>query len=192
MQGSPSESAVNLLVDGKTLASNVPYATATAYSSLSSGSRHLQIEPSGSSTFIIDETLSLTSGSDSTIVVSNLAPNIMALDLPDDNSAPLSGDFKIRVVNVAPSMGSANVFVVPDGTVLSNVAPTLSRLGVESASGYQSFTAGTYDVFFTIPGTISSFIETGPIVFSAGEIRTMVALDNQAGGFTFTALKDLN
>lgn len=192
MQASPDESSVNVLIDGKNVASNVAYATGTGYLTVSSGSRHLQIEPSGSSTFIVDESLSLSGGTNSTVVVSNLLPNITALDLADDNSAPASGDFKIRLVNVAPQMGPADIYVVAPGTNLLSVQPNVSNLAPQSASGYLSLAAGSYEVFFTVPGTASSFIDSGPITFSAGQVRTMVALDGLAGGFTFSTLADLN
>jgi len=54
MNASPDESNLDILVDGKSIATNVAYATATGYLSVSSGSRHLQIEPSGTTTPIID------------------------------------------------------------------------------------------------------------------------------------------
>jgi hypothetical protein len=192
MQASPDESSVDVLVDGKTAASNVAYATATGYLTVGSGSRHLQVEPSGASNFIIDETLSLSAKADSTVLVTNLAPNIAPLNLADDNSAPASGSFKIRLVNAAPNLGPVDVYVVPPGTDLTTVQPTVSSLASVAASGYTSLTAGTYEVFFTVPGGISAFIDAGPIAFAAGQVRTMVALDAQAGGFTFSTLSDVN
>lgn len=192
MQASPAESTIDALIDGKTVASNIAYGTASPYVSVSSGSRHLQIEPSGSSTFIIDESISLSSGTNSTVVVSNLASNLTALALSDEKSAPGSGNFKLRLVNVAPTMGPADVFVVAPGTDLTSVSPNVSNLATESASGYLELTAGTYEIFFTVPGSVSSFIDTGSITFSTGQVRTVVALNGLSGGFTFSTLSDLN
>jgi hypothetical protein len=192
MQASPDESSVDVLMDSKSVASNVAYATATGYLTVGSGSRHLQVEPSGASNFIIDETLNLSANADSTVLVTNLAPNIAPLNLADDNSAPASGNFKIRLVNAAPNMGAVDVYVVAPGTDLTTVQPTVSNLASVAASGYTGLTAGTYEVFFTVPGGISAFVDTGPIAFSAGQVRTMVALDGQAGGFTFSTLSDVN
>jgi len=192
MQASPDESSVDVLIDGKSVATNVAYATATKYLTVSSGSRHLQVEPSGSTTVIVDQSLSLSGNSNSTVLVYGLSPSITALDLADDDSAPTSGDFKIRLVNAAPLMGAVDIFVVTPGTNLTDVGPNVTNLTAQAASGYLSFAAGTYEVFFTVPGGISSFIDSGPITFSTGQVRTMVALDGQAGGFTFSTLPDLN
>jgi hypothetical protein len=192
MQASPSQSTVDFLVDGKSVASNIAYGTASNYASVSSGSRHLQIAPSGSTTFIIDESVSLSGGNNSTLILAGISPNLTALNLADDNSAPTSGDFKLRLVNVAPIMGPADVYVVAPGTNLLNVSPNVTNLPTESASGYLQLAAGTYEIFFTIPGSVSAFIDSGPITFSAGQVRTVVALDGQNGGFTFSTLSDLN
>jgi hypothetical protein len=192
MQASPNESTVDALIDGKSVATNVAYGTASGYISVSSGSRHLQIEPSGSSTVISDESLNFSSGTNSTVILSGLLPTLTTLNLADNRDAPQSGDFQIRLVNVAPAMGAADVYVVAPGTNLLNVSPNVKNLANETASGYLTLAAGTYEIFFTAPNSVSAFIDTGPITFSDGQVRTVVALDAPVGGFTFSTLPDLN
>ena len=65
-----------MLIDSKTIASGITFGTATSYTSLSSGSRHLQVEPSDTATPVIDETLSLSSGSDTTVLLANFATSL--------------------------------------------------------------------------------------------------------------------
>jgi hypothetical protein len=62
----------------------------------------------------------------------------------------------------------------------------------ESASSYQSLSAGTYEVYFTQPGQQSAVIDSGPLTFTSQQVRTVVCLDGQSGGFETAVLSDLN
>ena len=70
--------------------------------------------------------------------------------------------------------------------------PTISGLNYQSASSYQTLTAGSYQVIFTFTGQNSAVINSNPISFSSGQVRTVVGLDDPAGGFTTAVLSDLN
>lgn len=198
MNASPDEANLDVLVDGKAVATNLAYETDTGYLSVSSGSRHLQIEPSGTTTPIIDQMITVNSGTDTTILAANFSSRIAPVVLADDNSVPSSGNIKLRLVNAAPSLGSftgtlaADVYVNAPGTDINSVGPTISTLAFEAASGYQSLTATNYEVIFTNAGLKSIVIDSGSLAFSAGQIRTFVGLNSQSGGFTYAMLSDVN
>jgi len=191
VNASPDESSLDLLVDSKTVASSVTYATASAYQGVSSGSRHLQVEPTGSTTPVIDETISLNSGT-YTLLATGFINDVVPVLLTDDNSAPSSGDVKVRIVNAAPGLGSADVYFVAPGTDLSTTSPTIASLAVNSASAYQSVAAGNYEVFFTLPGQKFVYIDSGSLNLSASQIRTVMGLNSPTGGFTSAVLSDAN
>jgi hypothetical protein len=119
--------------------------------------------------------------------------------LTDDNTAPASGTASVRVVNAAPSMGTADVYIIPAGSSLTGLTPTVPALTLGSASGYQNLTitstSGTtnsFEVLFTQPGTDLTFLTTGAISLSSGQVRTVVALNSLSGGFTTATLADLD
>ena len=112
--------------------------------------------------------------------------------LTDDNSAPSSGDFKLRLVNAAPGLGPVDIYIVTPGTDLNTVSPTLSNLAFDAATGYQSLTAGSYEVVLTLVGQKFSAIDTGSLPFSSGQVRTFVSLNSQSGGFSYAMLHDVN
>jgi hypothetical protein len=182
----PLQSSIDMLIDDKDVASSIPYGAASGYLTVSSGSRHLQIEPSGSTPFV-DQTISVSSRSYDTIL--DTASGATALT--DDNSAPASGDVKIRVINASSNLGTTDVYIVTSGTGLS-ASPTFSSLGVSTASGYDSVAAGSYQVYFTTPGTTSVILNTTALSFSSGQVRTVVVLDGQTGGITTSVLADVN
>jgi Domain of unknown function (DUF4397) len=190
-QTSPSQGNVDLLVDG-TDEGTVDYGGASSYFSISGGTRHIQVEPTGTASPFIDEEINFNSGTNSTIFVVGVTPNVTTLTLTDQNTTPNTGDFAVRIVNVAPAMGSADVYIVPTGTNISGVSATISSLVNQAASNYISLTAGNYQIYFTIPG--SKFSLTTPIStsFTAGQVRTVAVFDATGGGYSTLTLADLD
>lgn len=150
------------------------------------------MEPTGTSTAIIDTTVSASSGSNLTLISLNHSFNISSVVLTDDNSAPTSGNFKLRIVNASPGMGTQDVYVVTSGTDINSVSPTFSSLGFGSTSSYSTLTAGSCEVFFTAPGQKFINLDSGSLSFSAGQIRTMLSLNNPQGSYMATVLTDAN
>lgn len=183
----PSQSNLEMLIDGNDLASSVPYGSASAYSSVSSGSRHLQIEPSGSNLTLIDQTVSVGSG-DNTV----LATNSGAVILADSSTTPSSGDISIRAINASSTLNTADVYIVSSSTNISTVNPTASNVAFTAPTSYQTVAAGSYVVIFTQPGQKVPLISSSPLSFSAGQVRSVMGLDGQNGGFTTAVLADLN
>lgn len=181
------EASIDMLVDGKNVAS-AGYGSATGYVSVTSGSRHLQIETSGTTNILFDETITITSGTDSTILVTNSGTT----ELSDNNATPVSGDVSIRAINASPTIGTADVYIVAPNTDISTVDPTASGVGFSSTASYDTVAAGSYQVIFTQAGSKSPVISSSPLSFSAGQVRSVVGLDGQNGGFTTAVLSDLN
>jgi hypothetical protein len=189
-----TQSSLNMLIDGNTVAPNIGYATASSYTSVSSGSRHVQVEPAGSSTPVIDTTQSVASGNNITVLAYlNTSNSNSSAFLIDNNSAPSSGDFNIRIVNAAPAVGSggADVYVVASGTNISGVNPNFSALQDNgSASSYLSLAAGNYDIIFAVPGTKQQIAQSLQVAFGAGQVRTALLLNSQSGGLTVVVVAD--
>lgn len=193
MDATPQESEIDVSLDSKSFASNVAYGTASDYSSVGAGSHTLQIYPPGVATAFIDETISLTSGDKYTVVSANVLSSANTILLIDEKSTPASNTAGLRIVNASPDLGTVDVYIVSPGTNLSTVSPTISGLAFEAVSTYQSLTASTaYEVYFTPANQKTAEIDSGPVTYSNGEVRTMVALNGQAGGYTVAVLKDLN
>jgi hypothetical protein len=189
---------VNILVDGNTVNSNLAYPGNTGYISVSAGSRHLQIEPVNSTTPIVDTTVSLGSSTNTTVIAAGVTtPITNPIVLTDDTTTPTSGTSNLRMVNAAPSMGSTDIYVVPDGTAVTG-SPLVAGLAFGTASTYQpvTITAGTsanYDIYFMEPGTKLALLVVSAVNITSGSALTFVALDNTSGGgaFTYSALQDL-
>lgn len=191
MNVAPDQPNLNLLINNNTSASNVGYGTASNYFKIGTGSQHVQIEPAGSNSPILDQNLTFNANTQSTMMLFS-APGIAVVLFNDNNAAPTSGNFNLRIINAAPAIGSADVYVVAPGTDLTTVSPTVSNLAVKGASSYITLTPGNYEVYFTAPGQKFAFIDSGPQTWNAGQVRTVVGLNGQFGGYTSAVLADLN
>ena len=90
----------------------------------------LRLSLSGSSTTLLQQSISfaLWLRHDRHLLQLFFQPSAN-LVLTDDNSAPASGDFKIRIVNASPNLGPADVYIVTPGTDLNTVSPNVEQSG---------------------------------------------------------------
>jgi hypothetical protein len=179
------QTSINMVVDNSTLASGVAFGAASSYASVGSGSYTLEIQANSATLF--NQTVSIASGNN-TVLATNSGPTVFT----DNKTTPSSGNIQIRAINASTSLGTTDVYVVAPGTDISTVNPTFSSLAYQAASGYATVTAGSYQVEFAQAGSKNVLINSNAISFSAGQIRTLVALDNPSGGFTTAVLSDLN
>jgi len=170
----------------------VQYGTASSYTSVTSGSPTLSVTDASTTNVIINQSISLGSSGYYTILAGNYSSAIDARELTDNNTTPSSGSVSIRIVNASPELGTADVYVLAPGSSLSSATAIVSNLNFESASSYQTLSAGSYEVYFTQPGQRSAIIDSGPLTFTSQQIRTVVGLDGQSGGYTTAVLPDLN
>jgi len=195
VHASPDAPNVDVVVDNKTVLTNVAYEQASAYLKVNDGSRHVQVRPTGTTTNVIDATLKLASkGFYTVLAVGNVSDSsLTALALTDDNTAPASGQIKLRLVHASPSAGPVDIYVGAPGSGVSGT-PTLTNVPFKAASDYLAVPAGSYEVYITPTGSKTVALDSGSLTLAAGQIRTAVALDAPGGGAPLTAivLNDLN
>ncbi len=192
MNAVPDQSSISVLLDGSSIASAIAYGAANDYAETNSGSRHLQVEPASSTTVFLDQTFNLSRATNNTLIVANVSALSSGVFLTDDNTAPATGNIKLRIVNAAPNLGTVDVYVVPPGTDINTTTPAIVSLSFESASAYLNLAAASYDLVFTPHGSTFAFLDTGAVSFNAGQNRTIVVLNSLSGGFSISTLKDLN
>jgi hypothetical protein len=205
-----SSDALNLdiTVDSKSVATNLAFgsvAPATGYLTVNAGNRTVQMFATGTTTpALIDSNVPFSSQKEYTAIVSGFAtppPNdthlIAAIVLTDDNSVPTSGNVKLRVVHASPSgPADVDVYIVPQGTDITGMTPTISSLAYGQASAYQSVAPASNQVIFTVAGDVNQTpIINQTYTLAAGQIRTLVTVNVQNGltmSTTPLELSDLN
>lgn len=194
VNASPNEGAVKFLVDGTVVANNLGYGASSGYQGVTSGSHKIQINLVGTSTGIKSTSVNVSGGSNYTLMMDNFASSLGAKQFTDSNTDTASGEFRIRFINESPSIGSVDVYLVAAGDSLAGQTPIngTSAIAFEGDTGYSSHAGGSYQIYFTPHGSTLPYIATGSLAFSAGQIRTIVALNSSGGGgYTYTTLKDL-
>ncbi|MFY9559870.1 MAG: DUF4397 domain-containing protein [Terriglobales bacterium] len=185
VHASPDAPNVDVAVDGKTVVTDLAFggvSPASDYLTVTAGTRKVEVRTTGTTTDLINSNVSFGSQKAYTVLASGFLANIAAIVLTDDNSAPANGNFKLRIVHVSPSgPASVDVYVVPPGTDITGVTPTISSLAYGQASGYQTAAAASTEVIITAAGNKTAIIDQ-TYNLTAGQVRTLVVLDNAPGG----------
>lgn len=184
VHASPDAPPVDVAVDGKTVVTNLAFggvSPTSGYLTVTAGNRKVEVRNTGTTTDLINSNVSLGGGKAYTVLASGFLANIAAIVLTDDNSAPASGNFKLRIVHASPSgPASVDVYVVAPGTGTGGT-PTISGLAYGQASGYQTAAAASTEVIITAAGNKNPIIDQ-TYNLTTGQIRTLVVLDNAPGG----------
>ncbi len=199
LQASPNAPNLAVLVDSTSITSDLGFQANTGYQTEKSGSHQFVMEPSGTTNNIVPsayQTLNLVSNTQNTFILAGYSSSLSGIFLTDDTTTPTNSGINLRIVNAAPSLGTTapadevDVYIVATGTTLSGT-PNINALAFGAASTYQALAAGTYQIFFTEPGTTLTYYNTPPITFTANQNRTVVFL-SPPGYFTTLTLADLN
>ena len=192
---------LDIAIDGKTQATGLTFGNlvpTTGYLTLTAGTRRVEARDTGTTTDDLNFLVAFASGKQYTmLVVGRVVDKSLALlQKTDDNSAPPSGKIKLRVIHCAP-LGPAflDIYIVAPGTDITNLAPTISGLGYQQASNYEVLAAGSYEVIMVDTTDHSKKPVDKPYDLGAGEIRTLVTVDDAADlGISDTplVLSDLN
>jgi len=199
VNASTNELAVNVLIDGVNVTSNLMnVGGATGYLAVKSGARRIQIQDPTDLVFLIDTTPSITG--DTTYIIRDLA---MAGVLPpplilsDVNTAPTTGNFSVRAINLAPDKNAgADAFIVASSVAtLTGVTPTFAALPYPPTTAtYVSIAAGsgTWQAVFTPTNTPTTF-DAPPVALSlvAGQIETVMLVEDAGGNPSIVSLVDL-
>lgn len=188
VHASPDAPDVDVLVDGGVALRNVPFRAASGYLELDQGSRRVQVNPTNTTTSVIDATLPLERTKSYTILAVDRVSRIGALALEDDRAAPAAGNVRVRLVHASPSAGNVDVYVTGPNDDLNVTAPTIAGFAFKASSPYLEVPAGTYRVRITLGGTKTVAIDTGPLSLAAGKVFTGIAVDPLPGQQSFAAL----
>jgi len=178
VNGTPTQSSLDLLVDSSSKATGVAYATASSYISVNTGSRNLQAEATGTSNIIASATVSVASKQSYTFMTLNPGCLATPVVFTDNNSTPSAGNFNLRVINASAGLGTQDVYVFQQSQGFPPM-PTYPSLACGSASStYSSQPTGqAIEVAFTAVGNPGLVNFSEVVTENALAVRTLVLLD---------------
>ncbi len=182
VHASPDAPAVDVTLDGVEVVDSAVFGDATGYLTLLGGEYDLSVDTAdGALIGVIEAMPTFAAGSDTTVVALNQVANIEALVLIDDNSAPATGNVKLRVVHAASQAGTVDVFITAPGANLAGVTPTIEDFNFKDVQDYLEVPAGNYQVRITAADTTAPvLIEAANVALAAGDVYTAYALDTRA------------
>jgi hypothetical protein len=197
-----NQPTVNVLIDGVSVTSGLAnLGGSTAYMAVKSGARRIQIQEPTDLVFLIDTTPTISGDTTYIIRDRNVAGVLPPpLILTDTNTAPTTGNFSVRAINLSPSSNAgADAYVVASTVAtLNGLTPTFSGLPYPPATAtYVSIAVGTgtWEAVFTPPGVTGppSAFDGAPIPLTlvAGQIETLLLVEDAAQNKTIVPLVDV-
>ncbi len=187
-QNSTSMRALNAVSDAEPLDvlirddvkfAGVALGTTTALSQFSSGDSDLKIRSSTNSAVLLEKTVSLGSGSITTLALYGKRGAIGTLQLAESVTSPSSGHFNVRAVGLSPDSGPVDVYFT-SGNV-TDVPASFSAVGFSVATAYAEAVPGTYRIFITPAGTKEILFQSTPQVVSEGASITVAVFPSGGG-----------
>ena len=164
--------------------SGVTPGTASAYLSVTPATYTVNLAAAdGALTPTAAQSLTLSSGTNYTILASARNNAITAATFTDSQSTPATGYLSFRVSNTTGDAGPVDVYLVAPGTTaLTGLAPTFSYVNVGALSGTITITPGAYRIVVTALGKQDDVRLVIPsLTFATGQILTL-ALTSAGGG----------
>src|SRR5208283_1468859 len=180
------------------LGTNAPLVTGllfqqlTQYMSVGSGSQDFMVSANGGSSFAINETLSMNSGS-YTYITYNPVVSAAGLLLNENNfPTPNSGTFNFRVINVAAGIGPVDFYLTPLGTDINTTSPTVANVGFGAISSIVDVNQGTLELRATASGTKNIIYDTAVQTFASGASYEVVVFTKGSARLVGVVLLDEN
>ncbi len=175
---------VNFIVDSTLVASNVAFPDSASCVNVPVGSRVVTVVDAGTADTLATFTPTLVANQGGTVVLTGDATGLTPQLFVDTLTAPAAGRARLRVINAAPSLASADVFVTAPGDMLPTT-PTMAALNFGVASPFLDVPAGPTEVRFTDTGTATARLDVNPTpAFTLADqgTQTLLAVEAPGGG----------
>ncbi|CAB3747278.1 DUF4397 domain-containing protein [Paraburkholderia humisilvae] len=169
----PGGPTVDFLVNGAALQSNISYKQVTNFANVNTGQTVVGYATTGSTTLLASGTFSdVANGHEYTVIaVPGLtAPDIGLIDDPFDKGL-LSNSARVRSFNASVNASNVDLYLVPQGTDVNTVGPTLAGVSFKNAvpaSGQDSVyvNGGTYVLIATTAGSKTVIFQSAPFALA--------------------------
>jgi hypothetical protein len=176
----PGADAVNISYDSKTVVSSLAYHGASPYQTVDSGSKKVTVQSVVSGAVYSDTTLSV-SNSHYTYLLFGGDSSMSTMLLGDNVADAASGKFNLRVANVATGIGAVDMYLLPVGSTIEQVAPTFSNIAYGGSESFTQFTTGDYGFVVARAGSKDVIYESGKQTMSANAKVTLAVYSRGSG-----------
>jgi hypothetical protein len=175
--------AINVSVEGTTLAANIGQGAITPYGTLQASiAAPIKVTAATGGATLVSATGTLLAGHQHSVFITDngVAPlSYTVTVLEDQQIAAASNHSAFRFLNQAPKTGAVDVYMIPAGVTMANTIPIVTNLPVGATAGYISFTSQTVTMVITPTGTQTPRYTSQPLALTGGEVRTVLIVDTQ-------------
>ncbi|MGH9616721.1 MAG: DUF4397 domain-containing protein [Acidobacteriaceae bacterium] len=111
-----------------------------------------------------------------TIVVLTPMPNIMTQTLTDNDAAPSSGTYNLRVMDTSTMAGPVDVYVTGVGSPVSG-SPLVGNISFQQVVTLPQLSPGTFELQVTPTGNPSKVLAIQPFSPASGKLYSIFVLD---------------
>jgi len=195
LHGSPDAPAVNVLVDGGTVLSDVDFKTGSQELALAEGTYSVQVDgilPGGNQAVIGPVDLDLAADTIYTIAAVNDVASIEPVIISQPDIAVGAGAARLFVLHGAAAAPQVDVYVTVPDAALAGSAP-VGTFSFKETIGPAEVAAGDYRIRVTAAGDPDAVVfDSGTITLNDGNDLTIAALPNTSGGAAAISLVALN
>lgn len=167
--------------------SNVGVGTASNYTGVSSGTDTLVFTNSGSTSSLLSQSRSLSSGDDYSIIAYTTAGVLKGTSIAETVSTPSSNQARVAVLNAAVDAGAVDVYLTTaSDSALDTATPTFPSLTASGAiSGYNLLTVGsttTYRLWVTAAGDKTDVrLKIDGVIINSQQVVSLVLTSASSG-----------
>jgi len=140
---------IDMTVDYDVYLEDLQYLENTGYMDFDTNPHIFQISPSNSLSPIDITRATLADDVDYSYIAYGSVSNADAMLLQDDNEPAGDDAFKLRIINVAQTSRSFNVYIGVDRNQLATANPIARNLRYKAVTPYYGGPSGTYDIIVT-------------------------------------------
>jgi Domain of unknown function (DUF4397) len=185
LHGSPDAPAVDVLVDGAVVLSNVDYKEGSGALTLDEGIHSIAVEgilPGGNATVIGPADISFSGNTVYTIAAVNSVASIEPVVISQPDTPVSAGSARLFLLHGAEPAPQVDVYLTTPGADLSASAP-VGTFAFKETIGPAEVAAGDYQVRVTAAGDPAAVVfDSGTVTLNDGDDLTIAALPNTVGG----------
>ncbi len=174
VHASPNAPAVDVRINNSIALTNVAFPVNSSYTELNSGSTNIKVSPTGTTTYVIDATVTLEANKAYSVFAVDSVSKIKAAVVADDLTAPAAGKSHVRFFHFCPNAPAVDI-AVTGGPVLFSNRQFNDQAGTANLSNFTAVDAGTYNLEVRLAGTTTVVLPLPNITLTAGKIYTVFA-----------------
>ena len=174
VHASPNAPAVDVRVNDQTALTNVAYPSNSTYLAVNAGSANLKVSPTGTTTNVIDATVTLNGNTNYSVFAIDSVAKIKAAIVQDNLATPAAGKAHVRFFHFSPNAPSVDIAVAA-GPVLFPNRIFNDQSSNASVANFTPVDAGTYTLEVRPAGTATAVLTIPNVQLVAGKIYTVFA-----------------